>query len=164
MRTFIVIVLLLAAGIGLGGYALGWFTVTVDQDKVKQDRNTVLDVFRPSPKEEGKPDADASVDQGKVDRDEFQQQAEAQFTAMDLSLLELRVRAKSGHEATKENMIRAIDELTKNAASARGELRELSSSTREQWDALKTRLGASLQALKVGLERAFAQFMNERTE
>ena len=77
MRTFLVIVLLLVAGIGIGGYALGWFTVAVDQDKVKQDRDTVLDVFRVPPKEDPKPAT--PVDPGKADREKFQQKADAQF-------------------------------------------------------------------------------------
>jgi hypothetical protein len=60
-------------------------------------------------------------------------------------------------------MNQAIDDLTKKTEAARGELRELKTATHERWDALKTRLSASLEELTDGIERAFGRFMNEWT-
>lgn len=164
MRVFIVIVLLLATGIGVAGFALGWFnistspdeqkrglTLTIDPDKVKKDRGSVLGWFQPStPPQEQKTDSAVAAEKGKKDRDDFEQQAEIQFKAADRSLDELKAKAnaKNGHDVTKEKMNQAIDDLTKKTEDAREKLRELKTATQERWDALRTRLSASLEELK----------------
>jgi septal ring factor EnvC (AmiA/AmiB activator) len=152
MRTFVVILLLLVVGIGIAGFALGWFnfstspkdgktdlTVTVDPNKIKQDRDSVLGWFHTS-------------------RDEFQKQTETRLQGMDRSLEELKAKAKTVSAETKDQLNEAITELDKKTQVARAELKELGASTKEGYDAIKTRLTASLDDLQGGLEKASTRF------
>jgi len=152
MRAFIVIVLLLAVGIAVTGFALGWFTfsaptqdgkrdltVTVDSNKLKQDRDTVFGWFRTS-------------------RDEFQKKTETSLQGMDRTLDEFKAKAKTADAETKEQMNAAITELDKKTQVARAELKELGGSTKEGFDAIKARLTASMDDLQVGFEKASTRF------
>jgi chromosome segregation ATPase len=144
MRAFMVIVLLLAVGIGVTGYALGWFTVTGDLEKVKKGREAVVALFDST-------------------RADFQKQAETRLKAMDLNLDELKAKAKNGRAVTKEQMNEAIANLNKKTEAAREELRELKTATPERWEALKTHLNTSLEELETGFEDTFSRFMSEWT-
>jgi len=152
MRVFVVIVLLLVVGIGIGGFALGWFnfstspndgkrdlTVTVDPNKIKQDQDTVLSLFHTS-------------------RDEFQKQTETRLQGMDRSLEELKAKAKTAGAETKDQLNEAITELGKKTQVARAELKELGASTKEGYDAIKTRLSASMDDLQGGFDKASTRF------
>jgi hypothetical protein len=171
MRAFI-IVLLLAVGIGIAGFALGWFTSLPPPNEERRDSNSTI-----HPKELGaamlswcqsftsatdqKREITATVAEMKKERHEFQQQAETRFKAMDLNLAELRAKAKQGRAVTKEQMNEAIDVLKAKTEAARAELRALGAAPQERWDALKTGLNASLEELKDGFDRAFSRFMAE---
>lgn len=148
MRTFLVIVVLLAIGIGIGGFALGWFnfstsstddkkgfTVTVDPDKVKHDRDAVLALFHSS-------------------RDTFQNQTETQLKGMDRNLAELKEKAKTASAETRDQLTQKINDLGKKTQSARQELRELGSATQEDYDAVKARVTAAMVELKDGFDKA----------
>lgn len=152
MRAFVVFVLLLAVGIGIAGFAFGWFafssspndgkrdlTVTIDPNKVKHDRDTVLGLFHTS-------------------RAEYQKQTETRLQGMDRSLDELKAKAKTAGAATKTQLNEAIDELGKKTQVAREELKELGAATQEGYDAIKTRLSASMEALKDGYDKAGSRF------
>ena len=174
MRAFVVIVLLLVVGIGIGGLALGWFnfstspidgktdvTLTIDTNKIKKDRDSVFGAIGLSATDK-KSDAAADVTKQK-ERDAYQQLAETRVKAMDVNLAELTAKAKSGRDVTKEKMNEAIDELTKKTAAAREELRQLNTAAPEQWEGLKHRLSDSLDDLENRFERTFSRFMNEST-
>lgn len=152
MRVFIVIVLLVAVGIGITGFVRGWFgfstspdeentnvTFKVDNEKWKKDRDAVLGVFHTS-------------------RDTFQKQAETRLDGMDKALDELKVKAKTAAAETKAPMDQAIVELGKQSQAARSELKELGAATPETYEALKTRLNVAMEDLRVGLEKAAARF------
>lgn len=144
MRVFMVTVLLLAVGVGVTGYALGWFTMTGDLEKMKNDRDAGLALFH-------------SV------RSDFQKQAETRLKAMDLNLVELKAKAKDGRAITKEKMHEAISGLNKKTEAARVGIRELKTATPEQWEALKAHLNSFLEELETGFEDAFSRFMSEWT-
>jgi hypothetical protein len=148
MRTFIVIGLILALGIGIAGFAFGWFnfstssndgkshiTLTVDQEKLKKDRDKALAVFHTS-------------------RDEFQKQAEIQLKGMDRSLDELKVKAKTASAESKDQLNQAIKDLGNKTQAVRQELKELGTATQEGYDTRKTHLDAAMEELKVGLDKA----------
>ncbi|MCI0640089.1 MAG: apolipoprotein A1/A4/E family protein [Gemmataceae bacterium] len=152
MRAFIVLVVLLVAVIGIAGFALGWFnfststhdgktdlTVTVDPNKIKQDRDTALGVFHTS-------------------RDEFQKKTETRLQGMERGVDELKAKAKTAGAETKDQMNEAITELGKKTQTARAELKELGDSTKEGYDAIKTRLSASMNDLQGGIEKANTRF------
>lgn len=166
MRAFMVIALLLAVGIGVTGFARGWFsfstssdeekkglTGTVDLEKAQKDRDAVLGLFLT---------AKSSRDQ-KTARDDYQQQAETRLKAMALNLDELMAKAKNGRAVTKEKMNEAVADLNKKTEAGREVLRELQTTTPERWEALKTHLNTSLDELETGFENTFARFMNEWT-
>jgi hypothetical protein len=164
MRAFIVILLLLAVGIGITGFARGWFsfssspneekrdlTVSVDQAKMKKDRDAFLALFHK------KTDASATVE-GKTDRAEFQKQAETRLTAMDRKLDDMRVKAKTAGSGTKDAMNKEIGDLNQRTDAAREELKELRSASQEQYDSVRTRVEAALTELKDGFDRAAPRF------
>jgi septal ring factor EnvC (AmiA/AmiB activator) len=148
MRAFIVLVLLLAVGIAITGFALGWFsfstssndgksglTVTVDPNKIKQSRDSVLGMFHAS-------------------RDTFQKQTETRLQGMDRNLDELKAKSKTASAETKEQLNQSIDDLGNKMQVARAELKELGTATQEGYEAVKTRLSASMEDLKRGFEKA----------
>jgi hypothetical protein len=152
MRVFIVIVLLLVVGIGITGFALGWFnfstssnagrrdlTLTIDPDQVKKDRDGVLALFHSS-------------------RDSFQKQTETQLKGMDRSMDELKAKAKTASAATKDELNQAINDLGNKTQAAREELKELGTATQEGYDSRKTHLDAAMAELKVGFEKAASRF------
>jgi cytochrome c556 len=168
MRVFISILLLVAVGFGVAGFALGWFkdssspneekrdvTLTLDPEKMKQDRDKVVGFLHSSPKGE-KTDA-AAVDGAKKNRDEFQQQAETRLQAMDRGLTELRDKARTVSGKARDRMNEAVDDLGKRTESARADLEKLQSASQEGYDAVKTRFSAAMESLKAGFEKAGAQ-------
>ena len=144
MRAFMVTALLLAVGIGVTGYTLGWFTVRSDLEKMKKDRDAGLALFHSA-------------------RADFQKRVETRLKAMDLNLVELKAKAQDARAVTKEKMHEAIANLNKKTEAAREELRELKTATPEQWEALKTHLDTSLEELETGFEKTYSRFMNEWT-
>lgn len=177
MQKFIVIALIVGVGLGIAGFGLGWFkfftspgeektsiTLSVDRDKVKKDRDAVLNVFRTSNKDVKKDNA-AMVAGVKADRDAFLTRSETRIKAMDQNLAELNTKAKSksGFAVTKEKMNQAIGELITKTEAARLELQDLKAATPERWDALKTHLSGTLGEVEAGFEKVFARFMNEWT-
>jgi hypothetical protein len=165
MRVFIGILLLVAVGFGVAGFALGWFkvssspneekrdlTLTVDPDKMKHDRDKVVGFLHSSPKGE-KADTTA-VDEAKKSRDDFQQQAETRLQAMDRGLTELKDKAKTASGEARDRMNEAVDDLGKRTGSARADLKELQSASQEGYDAVKTRFSAAMESLKAGFEKA----------
>jgi hypothetical protein len=171
MRAFI-IVLLIAVGTGITGFALGRFTSLPPPNEEKKDITSTI-----HPEEQWaavpswlqsftsatdqKTDITVTVEEMRKDRDEFQRQAETRFKAMDRNLDELKAKAKHGRAVTKEQMNEAIDALKAKTEAARAELRALGAAPQERWDALKTGLNASLEELKDGFDRAFSRFMAE---
>jgi hypothetical protein len=164
MRAFIVIVLLLAVGIGITGFALGWFTfstapneekrdltLTVDPEKMKKDRDAFTALFYK------KTDATPTVE-GKTDRAEFQKQAETRLTAMDRNLDDLKVKAKTAGSETKDAMNREIGDLNQRTEAAREELKELRSASHERYESMRTRVETALNELKDGFEKAASRF------
>jgi predicted ferric reductase len=137
MRGFIVIVLLLAVGIGITGFVRGWFTV--DQEKLEKDRDAALALFHSS-------------------RDTFQKQAETRLNGMEKNLDQLKAKAKTATAETKDELDQAISDLGDKTRSARAELKELGAATQENYDSLKTHLDAALDDLKVGFEKAVSRF------
>lgn len=177
MGKFIVIVLVVVVGLGIAGFALGWFTfatspdkqktgitLSVDREKVKKDRDALVGAFRPSAKEQKK-DSATTVGGGKTERDAFLAQSETRFKAMDLNLAELKTKAKAknGLAVTQEKMDQAIGELTGKTEAARVELQELKTAAPERWDDLKTHFSGAMEALETRFEQTFARFMNEWT-
>jgi hypothetical protein len=173
MRAFLVLLVLAIVGIGAAGFFLGWYqfstspdeqkkniTLTVDPEKLAKDRDAVLGMVHSATSSKDQKSATPAADL-KTIRDEFQQTAATRFKAMELNLVELKVKAKNGRAVTKEKMNQAIDELNKKTEDARKELRELEVAPQEQWDGLKNRLGASLDELEKGYEKTFSRFMNE---
>jgi len=164
MRTFIGIMLLIAAGMGIAGFALDWFkvstsqsekktdlTLTVDPDKIRHDRDKVTGLFR-SPK--GEKTATTAVEGAKTDRDEFQQQAETRLEAMGRGLAELKVNAKTKSGEARDRMNESVDDLSKRTESAREDLKELQSASKEGYEAIKTRFSTAMEALKDGFDKA----------
>lgn len=148
MRTFIVIVLILVVGVGIAGFAFGWFNfstssdegksgiiLSVDQEKLKNDRDKVLAMFHTS-------------------RDEFQKQSEIQLKGMDRNLEELKVKAKTASAESKDQLNQAIKDLGNKTQAVRQELKELGTATQEGYDTRKTQLDAAMADLKDGLEKA----------
>jgi hypothetical protein len=155
MRAFIVIVLLVAVGIGVTGFVRGWFsfstssdgetagiTGTIDRGKVKQDRDAALALFQSA-------------------RDKYQQQADTDLKAMDRGMADLKAKAKTGRDVTKDSMNETIVALDKKTEAARTELQGLKSATTENWEGLKTHFGASMTELKSEYEQASKRFMSE---
>src|ERR1700730_18428664 len=118
MRAFI-IVLLIAVGMGITGLALGRLTSSPPPHDGQRDITSTI-----HPKElraamlwfqsftsatDEKAAITVTVEEMRKDRDEFQQQAETRFKAMDLNLAELKAKAKHGRAVTKEQMNEAID-------------------------------------------------------
>lgn len=174
MRTFTLSVLFLAVGSGIAGLALGWFpfaswpragktdlVVTVASDEVPVGHETFFGVIQPNLEEQTR---DVPVLDRNKDRDEFHREAETRLRAMDLNLLELNAKAKTGHAVTQERMNEAIADLTKRTESVRTELRELKAATPVRWMGLKSRLAISLQKLESGFEQTFSRFMNESAQ
>lgn len=152
MRAFLIVVVLLVVGIGIAGFSLGWFTastsphdgkrdltLTVDQNKIKQDRDTVLGWFHTS-------------------RAEFEKKTETRLQGMERSLDELKAKAKTAGAETQEQMNEAITELARKTQVVRGELKELGASTKEGYDAIKTRLSVSMDDLQGGFEKTTTRF------
>lgn len=146
MRAFIAKSLLVAVGIGIAGLILGWFDFSTSVHDHEIDP-TALNDSEKSTKE----------------HDAFQQRADIRFKAMDLNLEELKAKAKNGRAVTRDNMTQMIDDLNAKTEAARKELRDLKTATSEGWNALKTRLDASLNELEKGFEKAFSRFMSEST-
>src|SRR5438105_14664252 len=114
MRAF-VIVLLIAVGIGITAFALGRLTSSPPPYKEKRDitltinpkeqRAAMLTWFQSfTSATDQKTGITATVEEIRKDRDEFQQQAETRFKAMDVNLTELRAKARHGRAVTKEQM------------------------------------------------------------
>jgi predicted ferric reductase len=137
MRGFIVFVLFLAVGIGITGFALGWFTV--DQEKMNKDRDAALALFHSS-------------------RDTFQKQAETRLNGMDKDLEGLKAKAKTASVDTKVDLDQTISDLGDKTRAARAELKELGAATQENYDSLKTHLDVALKDLKSGFEKAISRF------
>jgi DNA anti-recombination protein RmuC len=164
MRAFIVIVLLLAVGIGITGFALGWFsfssapnegkqdvTLSVDPAKIKKDRDSVLGWFH-------KKTDTTAAGEGKTDRAEFQKQAETQLTAMDRKLNDMKVKAKTAGNDTKDAMNKEIGDLTQRTEAAREELKELRTASEERYESMRTHTEAALNELQNGFEKAASRF------
>jgi hypothetical protein len=165
MRVFIGILLLVAVGFGVASFALGWFkvssspneekrnvTLTLDPEKMKQDRDKVVGFLHSSPKGE-KTDAVATDEKS---RKEFQQQGETRLQAMDRGLTELKDKARTASGEARDRMNEAVDDLGKRTGSARADLKELQSASQEGYDAVKTRFSAAMESLKAGFEKAGA--------
>lgn len=164
MRAFLAVVFLLIVGVVVGGFALGWFnvstspnddrrdiTLTVDPDKVKKDRDSVLGLFHSKdPKADKTPAADGRV----AERAEFQKQAEAGLKAMDRSLEELKGKAKTASADARETLNQTINDLGKKVQAARTELKDLAATPQEGYETIKTRLSAAMDELKVGFANA----------
>lgn len=166
MRAFMVMGLLLALGIGLTGFARGWFsfstsskeenkglTGTVDLEQAQKDRDAVFGLFLA---------AKSATDQ-KTARGDYQQQAKTRLKAMALNLDELKAKAQNGRAVTKEKMNEAIADLNKKIETAREEFRKLQYAPPERWEAIKAHLNTVLVELETGFEKTFARFMNELT-
>ncbi len=164
MRAFIVMGLLLALGIGVTGFARGWFSfstssneenkgLTVDLEQAQKDRDAVFGLFLA---------AKSATDQ-KTARGDYQQQAQTRLKAMALNLDELKAKAQNGRAVTKEKMNEAIADLNKKIETAREEFRKLQYAAPERWEAIRAHLNTSLDELETGFEKTFARFMNELT-
>jgi hypothetical protein len=167
MRAFIGIMLLVAVGIGVAGFALGWFkfssspneekrdlTLTVDPDKMKQDRDKAVG-FLHSGKSSNGEKTDTTAAEGETKgREKFHQQAETRLRAMDRGLVELKSKAKTSSGEARDRINEAVDDLSKRTDSAREELKELQGTSQEGYDAVKTRFSAAMTALKDDFEKA----------
>lgn len=150
MRVFITILLLLTVGTGIAWLALGWFNFSTSCTSCHDQESDITVVLDDSEKLT-------------ADREEFQQLAEIRFTAMDLNLNELKVKAKHGRAVTRDKMTQAIDDLNSQTEAAREILQQLMTATPERWHALRANLGVSLAELEKGFEKVFSRFMSEST-
>jgi hypothetical protein len=141
MKGFLVVLVIAAVAIGAIGFTQGWFkgSTTTTPDKI---------------------DVTGTVDKDKwrQDRDAFHKQAEARLKDLDRSMDELKTKSKNATGEAKVQYDEAMTALSKQAAAAREDMRELGSATQERWESVKTRLSASLDDLKTGFERAASRF------
>lgn len=141
MKNLLILLVIVAVGIGATGYALGWFKGTTLSTRDKTDVTVTVD-----------------KDKWRQDRDAFQKQAEARLKDLDQSIDELKTKSKSATAEAKVQYDEAISTLSKKAATTREEIRELGDVTQDRWESTKTRLSASLDDLKNGFEKAVSRF------
>ena len=141
MKNLLILVVIVAIGVGATGYALGWFKGSTLSTKDKTDVTVTVD-----------------KEKWRQDRDAFQKQAEAKLKDLDQSIDELKTKSKSATAEAKVQYDEAISALSKQATAARAEIRELGDATQDRWESVKTRLSASLDDLKNGFEKAVSRF------
>lgn len=152
MRAVIVILVLVAVGIGITGIVLGWFTFSTAPNEDKRDITLTVD------SKKIKKDQDAFVGLFRQNRADFQKQAETRLTAMDRNLDDLKVKAKIAGSETKDAMDKEIGDLNQRTEAAREEVKELRTASQERYESMRTRVDASLNELKDGFDKAASRF------
>lgn len=151
MRAFLGLCLVVLVVLGVIGFLRGWFTftdasrdgkrdltVTVDQDKIRTDRDQVLAKFHSA-------------------RDEFRDSTQRELRQLEIKLDVLKQEAGSASGEVRDRLRPAINDLSAKLQSARSEFRELETATQEGYDNLKTRINVKIAEVKEGLEKARAE-------
>ncbi len=141
MKGFLVVVVILAIGIGAVGYTQGWFKGSVASSKDQTDVTVSV-----------------NKEKWRQDRDAFHKQTETRLKDLDQSMDDLKTKAKSATADAKVHYDQAISDLGKQTAAAREDIREMNAATQDRWESIKTRLNASLDDLTTGFKKAVSRF------
>jgi len=143
MRGFLVFLLIVIVGVGILGYAMGWYTVSTRT-------------------EDGKPSLTVSVEKDKWihDRDAAYDKVKQEMKEIDQEIDSLKAKAKAPetNEETRKEIDTEVVKAEERRKDMDHELDQLKTSTKEEWQIVHGKLSTAYDDVKAGLARAISRF------